>query len=78
MRNSHVLCRVCVLCACVRVCQQVLDSQLKMFNDFYSMLSSEVHVKKSTRLEWAIIFLISIEVVFGVADHSDWLASFIP
>jgi uncharacterized Rmd1/YagE family protein len=57
---------------------QVLDSQLKMFNDFYSMLSSEVHVKKSTRLEWAIIFLISIEVVFGVADHSDWLASFIP
>jgi len=62
----------------VRNRAKALDSQLKMFNEFYSMLSSEVHVKKSTRLEWAIIVLISIEVLFGVADRADWLMSFIP
>ncbi len=53
---------------------KVLDSQLKMFKEFYVMLSEEVHVKKSTRLEWAIIWLISIEVAFGLTDRAHWFS----
>jgi len=55
----------------------VLTAQLKVLSNFYSMLNSELHSQKANKLEWCIIALISIEVVFSFGDHAHWFKFFV-
>ena len=45
--------------------QNILNHRLNMIHELYTLLSNELNYKQSTRLELIIIFLITIEVLFG-------------
>ena len=49
--------------------QNALNHRLEMIQELYSLLSNEVNHIHSSRLEWIIIVLITIEVVIGLENH---------
>ena len=46
---------------------EVLNKRLDIIKELFDMLASELHNSHSNRLEWIIIVLIVLEVVFQVA-----------
>jgi len=52
-----------------------MDKQLEALNTILEVLRTESQVKHSSMLEKTIIALISIEVAFGLFDHSDLIYS---
>jgi uncharacterized Rmd1/YagE family protein len=49
--------------------QTALNHRLEMIQELYSLLSHEVNHIHSSRLEWIIIALITIEVIIGLENH---------
>lgn len=52
----------------IQVRQNILNRRLDMIHEFYELLSSELNHKSSTRLEFIIIFLITIEVLMALKN----------
>ena len=48
--------------------QAILNRRLDMIHELYSLLSNELEVRHSSRLEWIIIWLITIEVVLALVE----------
>lgn len=61
--------------------QAILNRRLDMIHELYSLLSNELEVRHSSRLEWIIIGLITIEVVLSLFENGGlyklflWLSS---
>lgn len=53
----------------IQVRQNILNHRLDMIHELYTLLSSELESRHSTRLEIIIIVLITIEVILGFIDH---------
>jgi uncharacterized Rmd1/YagE family protein len=49
--------------------QNALNHRLKMIQELYSLLSDEINHIHSSRLEWIVIILITIEVIIGLENH---------
>ena len=49
--------------------QGALNHRLEMIQELYSLLSNEVNHRHSSRLEWIVIILITIEVIIGMENH---------
>jgi uncharacterized Rmd1/YagE family protein len=56
--------------------QTLLNHRLDMIHELYTMLSNELHVKHSTKLEWIIIILITIEVFLELTHNKFFLNLF--
>lgn len=50
--------------------QNILNNRLGMIHELYNILSNNLDYKHSTRLEWIIIVLITIEVVLSLAHDN--------
>lgn len=50
--------------------QNILNHRLNMIHELYNILSNDLNYKHSTRLEWIIIILITIEVFLSLAHDS--------
>jgi len=53
----------------IQVRQHILNRRLDMIHEFYDLLSNELNHKSSTRLEFIIIFLITIEVLMAFKNN---------
>jgi len=53
----------------IQVRQNILNRRLDMIHEFYDLLSNELNHKSSTRLEFIIIFLITIEVLLAFKNN---------
>jgi len=53
----------------VQVRQNILHHRLDMIHELYNILSNDLNYKHSTRLEWIIIILITIEVIFAAMHN---------
>ncbi|WP_341756395.1 MULTISPECIES: RMD1 family protein [unclassified Candidatus Tisiphia] len=51
----------------IQIRQNILNHRLNMIHELYNILSNDLNYKHSTRLEWIIIILITIEVVLSLA-----------
>ena len=49
--------------------QNAMNNRLDVIQELYNLLSSEVNHRHSSRLEWIIIALITIEVILGLEGH---------
>ena len=45
---------------------EVLNKRLDIIKELFDMLANELHVAHSNKLEWIIIILIVLEVIFQV------------
>lgn len=50
----------------IQIRQDILNHRLNMIHELYNILSNDLNYKHSTRLEWIIIILITIEVVLSL------------
>lgn len=50
----------------IQIRQNILNHRLNMIHELYNILSNDLNYKHSTRLEWIIIILITIEVVLSL------------
>ncbi len=51
--------------------QGILNNHLNLIHELYSVLSSDLNHRHSTRLEVIIVLLITIEVVLAITSHHD-------
>jgi uncharacterized Rmd1/YagE family protein len=49
--------------------QSILQKRLTMVEDLYNLLTNELNVKHSTRVETIIVILITIEIVIGIMHY---------
>lgn len=54
----------------IQIRQNILNHRLSMIHELYNILSNELNYKHSTRLEWIIIILITMEVVLSLAHDN--------
>jgi uncharacterized Rmd1/YagE family protein len=54
----------------IQVRQNILNNRLNMIHELYNILSHNLDYKHSTRLEWIIIILITMEVVLSLAHEN--------
>lgn len=54
----------------IQIRQNILNHRLNMIHELYNILSNDLNYKHSTRLEWIIIVLITIEVVLSLAHDN--------
>lgn len=54
----------------IQIRQNILNNRLNMIHELYNILSNDLNCKHSTRLEWIIIILITIEVVLSLAHDN--------
>ena len=52
---------------------QVLNQRLDILKELFDMLSNEMHNNHSNKLEWIVIILIVIEVVFQAAASGPFI-----
>lgn len=50
--------------------QGILNNHLNLIHELYTVLSSDLNHRHSTRLEVIIVLLIAIEVLLGITNHS--------
>lgn len=53
----------------VRTRVEILNQRLNVIHGLFEMLTTELHYSLSNRLEWAIIWLILIEVIISLVVH---------
>ncbi len=54
----------------IQIRQNILNHRLSMIHELYNILSNDLNYKHSTRLEWIIIILITMEVVLSLAHDN--------
>jgi len=54
----------------IQIRQGILNHRLNMIHELYNILSNDLNYKHSTRLEWIIIVLITMEVVLSLAHYN--------
>jgi uncharacterized Rmd1/YagE family protein len=54
----------------IQIRHNILNHRLNMIHELYNILSNDLNYKHSTRLEWIIIILITIEVVLSLAHDN--------
>ncbi len=54
----------------IQIRQNILNHRLNMIHELYNILSNDLNYKHSTRLEWIIIILITIEVILSLAHDN--------
>jgi len=47
---------------------EVLNKRLDLIKELFDMLASELHTSHSNTLEWIVIILIVVEVIFQVLE----------
>ena len=54
----------------IQLRQDIMNHRLNMIHELYNILTNELNYKHSTRLEWIIIILITMEVILSLAHDN--------